>query len=170
MSLSHGQVGAGFKMVVVMNKWSHFWYIPTYMQLQNVLFRRSYLRNGNPCTCKDRFYIETRSWCVYLGNRIFDAIVSEFPPPIRSRTSPSVGRKPDISWTSVTSWPGELPDVWRGQLLLWSHTSVGAPRSPVTRLFVQQLVQANSNEKSLITCPLWGESTGHRWIPLTKSK
>ena len=36
-----------------------------------------------------------------------------------------------------------------------------------TRLFVQQIVQANIKETSkfLITGPLWGKSTRHQWFP-----
>ena len=40
----------------------------------------------------------------------------------------------------------------------------------VNRVFVQHFVQADNNETSkvLVTVLLWGESTGHRWIPHIK--
>ena len=42
-------------------------------------------------------------------------------------------------------------------------------KSPVSRLFVQPYVQAQINEiQAPRHWPLWGESTGHRWIPLIK--
>ena len=41
---------------------------------------------------------------------------------------------------------------------------------PVNRVFVQQFVQTDNKETSKVhvTVPLWGEFTGHRWIPRTK--
>ena len=41
---------------------------------------------------------------------------------------------------------------------------------PATRLFVQQHVTADNigNREPDIIGPLWGESTGHQWNPLTK--
>ena len=44
--------------------------------------------------------------------------------------------------------------------------------SPAHRLFVQQFVQATIKEPSKlrVTGPLWGESTGDRWIPITKGQ
>ena len=45
-------------------------------------------------------------------------------------------------------------------------------KSPSTRRFVQHVFQTNTKETSklCITGPLWGESTGYRWIPLTKGQ
>ena len=39
-------------------------------------------------------------------------------------------------------------------------------------LFVQPFFQAQIKEniKAMRHCPLWGESTGDRWIPLTKGQ
>ena len=43
-------------------------------------------------------------------------------------------------------------------------------KSPAFRLFAQQFIQAQIKEdiKALRHWPLWGESTGDRWIPLKK--
>ena len=45
-------------------------------------------------------------------------------------------------------------------------------KSPAFRLFVLLFVQANIKEniKARVTGPLWGESTGDRWIPLIKGQ
>ena len=40
-------------------------------------------------------------------------------------------------------------------------------------LFVEQFVykaDIKENIKACVTCPLWVESTGHQWIPLTKGQ
>ena len=41
-------------------------------------------------------------------------------------------------------------------------------KSPASRLFVQ--TQIKENIKASRHWPFWGESTGHRWIPLTKGQ
>ena len=45
-------------------------------------------------------------------------------------------------------------------------------KSWTTWLFVQQFIQVNKEniEALQVTGPLWGESTGHQWIPLTKGQ
>ena len=45
-------------------------------------------------------------------------------------------------------------------------------KSPVIQLFVQQIVQSDikENTKALVTGPLWWESTGDQWMPLTKGQ
>ena len=50
--------------------------------------------------------------------------------------------------------------------------AIGFLRSPASWVFVEQFIQADIKESSkvLITGPLCGESTGHRWIPLTKGQ
>ena len=45
-------------------------------------------------------------------------------------------------------------------------------KSPASRLVIQPFVQAQikENTKAPRHWPLWGESTGDRWIPLTKGQ
>ena len=45
-------------------------------------------------------------------------------------------------------------------------------KPPASRLFTQAFVQANikENTKAPHHWPLWGESTGYRWIPRTKGQ
>ena len=45
-------------------------------------------------------------------------------------------------------------------------------KSPAPRLFAEPFVQAHIKEniKAARDWPLWGESTGHRWIPVTKDQ
>ena len=42
--------------------------------------------------------------------------------------------------------------------------------APASRLFSQQFVQEHIKENVSCCWPLWGESNGHRWIPLIKGK
>ena len=71
------------------------------------------------------------------------------------------------------------PFLWHvppGQPCLLSHYNDIAGRSwphksPITWLFIQQLVQANNTQNKLrMTGPLWGKSTSDQWIPLTKGQ
>ena len=45
-------------------------------------------------------------------------------------------------------------------------------KSLETWLLVQNIIQSKKKDyiKIYITAPLWGESTGHQWIPLTKGQ
>ena len=49
----------------------------------------------------------------------------------------------------------------------WRHNNHQASQITCTRLFVQACVQVNmeENTKARVSGPLWGESTGDRWIP-----
>ena len=63
--------------------------------------------------------------------------------------------------------------TWIYRTVQWRHNErdgVSDQRSPV--LFVQPFAQAQIKEsiKALRHRPLWGESTGDRWIPLTKGQ
>ena len=86
----------------------------------------------------------------------------------------------------------ELPDVWEkqvcpsatkcykcryetllsGELFYIAVTSYFALKSPASRLFAQLFVEAQIKEnfKAPRHWPLWEESTGDRWIPLTKGQ
>ena len=53
--------------------------------------------------------------------------------------------------------------------LHWRHN--GRLKSPTSRLFAQPFVEhIKENIKAPRHWPLWGESTGDRWIPLTKGR
>ena len=70
----------------------------------------------------------------------------------------------NINGSSTKKTLGYVPPVSTGS---WT---VCPFKSLTTRLFVQQLVQANNREKLklLVNDPLWWESAGDRWIPFTK--
>ena len=77
---------------------------------------------------------------------------------VANARDPFVNKYSDIEYTGyirVTSW-------WT----LWGL------KLPASRLFVQPFVQApiKENIKAPHHWPFWGESTGHRWIPLTKAR
>ena len=50
--------------------------------------------------------------------------------------------------------------------------SAMALKSPASRLFIKPFIQAQIKEniKAPRHWPLWGEFTGHRWIPRTKDQ
>ena len=71
-------------------------------------------------------------------------------------------------------------DVWRSMYnynestCYYSDVIMGAMAAQITSLiiFTQPFIQAQINEniKAPRHWPLWGEFTGHRWIPRTKGQ
>ena len=77
---------------------------------------------------------------------------------------PFAGNNLNIAWTP-RKWPWIIITVTSE----WARWRL---KSPAYRLFAQPFVRAQIKEniKALRHWPLWWESTGNRWIPLTKGQ
>ena len=69
----------------------------------------------------------------------------------------------------MEQWPIIPSDTDHYSNVTWESRRL---RSPATWVFIQQFIRDNIKETSenRITGRLWRESTGERWIPLTKGQ
>ena len=82
-----------------------------------------------------------------------------------------------FQWSCDQSYflPWNMYSIWLWHVFLITVTLEWAPwrlGSPVSRLFTQPFIQApiKENTKTTRHWPLWGESTGDRWIAFTKDQ
>ena len=73
-------------------------------------------------------------------------------------------------WTTLVKGPQEMDNAIRRFCdLIWLQSNIW-PHSTATSLINKEYVTTSSNRNiSRVTGPLWRESTGDRWIPLTKA-
>ena len=85
------------------------------------------------------------------------------------------GSDQDLNWTTARPQGGvsaiHTPAAWMPITVTssWARWSL---KSPALGLFTQPFIQVQINEniKAPRYWPLWGEFTGHRWIPRTKGQ
>ena len=87
----------------------------------------------------------------------------------RNDVATSFWRHNDVIIASCVRWARVTWQVWRFALccvLLW----LGTCTYHVLRVTTPVMTISWHGNNFLITGPLWGESTGQRWIPLTRSQ
>ena len=83
--------------------------------------------------------------------------------PRTSKETKCVFILPEASWLIKTVWPGTLRS--QGHSVMFLHAFALTIGGQLTNI---SMATSWHGSAFRFTCPLWGESTGHRWIPLIK--